>query len=256
MSFPTVNLEGGLLSTEVLEQLAQTELGGQRPESFGLAKSARLSDEIARAWSDARAFWDAYGRMLERTPSEETATSDTRERWMLPLLRVLGYELRYQPRAARVERDTFAISHRAITDAQAEETEDEDAPPVHIVGARQSLDRRESSQIRLSPHALVQEYLNRTEHLWGVVTNGEQLRLLRDSQRTAKPTYVEFDLRQMLEGEHFADFALFYRLVHRSRLPQGTEDAADCLLESYHQEAIAQGGRIRDRLRDSVEAAL
>ena len=69
-------------------------------------------------------------------------------------------------------------------------------------------------------------------------------------------TYIEFDLEQILNGENFAEFGLFYRLFHRSRLPQGTEDADACLLEYYHQEAIQQGGRVRDRLRDGVEEAL
>ena len=32
-------------------------------------------------------------------------------------------------------------------------------------------------------------------------------------------TYIEFDLAQILEGENFAEFCLFYRLFHRSRLP-------------------------------------
>jgi len=34
------------------------------------------------------------------------------------------------------------------------------------------------------------------------------------------------------------------------------DDADECLLEYYHQEAIQQGGRVRDRLRDGVEKAL
>ncbi|GAG42146.1 unnamed protein product, partial [marine sediment metagenome] len=34
------------------------------------------------------------------------------------------------------------------------------------------------------------------------------------------------------------------------------EDAARCLLETYHQDAIEQGGRIRDGLRDAVEQTI
>jgi len=110
--------------------------------------------------------------------------------------------------------------------------------------------------VRLSPHALVQEYLNATDQLWGIVTNGARLRLLRESARFTRPTYVEFDLQTMLEGERFSDFALLYRLLHRSRLPQRAADAPECWLERYHQQALAQGGRVRDRLRDGVEQAL
>jgi hypothetical protein len=69
-------------------------------------------------------------------------------------------------------------------------------------------------------------------------------------------TFIEFDLEQILNGENFAEFGLFYRLFHRSRLPQSADDADACLLEYYHQEAIQQGGRVRDRLRDGVEKAL
>jgi hypothetical protein len=109
---------------------------------------------------------------------------------------------------------------------------------------------------RLSAHALVQEYLNRTEHLWAVVTNGYRWRLLRDSSLMTRLTYVEFDLEQILNNEDYAEFCLFYRLFHRSRLPGGMEDAEECLLEYYHQQARQQGGRIRDRLRDQVEKTL
>jgi len=249
MNFPTVRLEGGLLSAEILEQVAQGEAPGQTPGHFGLDEGVRLTDEIHRAWSDARHFWGTFNRLLARLPEDDPATSDTRERWIIPLLRVLGYDLSYKSRAAVVEGQTFAISHRA--------GKGEDAPPIHIVGCRQPLDRRSpTGRPRLSPHALVQEYLNRTEHLWGLVTNGYQLRLLRESLRTARPTYVEFDLQQMMEGEHLPDFALLFRLLHRSRLPRGVEDAKDCLLERYHLISEEQGGRIRYRLRLSVKKAL
>ena len=102
----------------------------------------------------------------------------------------------------------------------------------------------------------MQEYLDRTEHLWGVATNGLRLRLLRDSALMTRPFYVEFDLEQMLAGEQFADFALLYRLVHRTRLPRTVDEAAECWLEQYYQQALEQSGRVRDRLRDGVEDAL
>jgi hypothetical protein len=175
--------------------------------------------------------------------------SATRDQWMIPLLSLMGYELTYISRAAEVDGQTYAISHRA--------GHDENAPPVHIVGCRQSLDRRpESGRPRLAPHSLLQEYINRTEHLWGVVTNGYTLRLLRDSQLIRRQAYIEFDIKQMMESEKFSDFALLFRLVHRSRLPLGMEDASESLLEKYYKITVEQGGRVRDRLRDGVEEAL
>ncbi|MBK9713208.1 MAG: hypothetical protein IPO81_18120 [Kouleothrix sp.] len=249
MPYTTITTEGGLLPIDILDAIASEELPGQRAEDFGLEKSRRLGDEIAAAWGDMRVFWDAFQRGLRRLRESDPATSITREQWMIPFLRALGYELKYLPSAAVVEGRTYAISHRA--------GQHDDAPPVHIEGIRTSLDARPpTGRPRLSPHALVQEYLNSTEHVWGIVTNGERLRLLRDSSRMTRPAYVEFDLRAMLEGEKFSEFALLYRLLHRSRLPHSLEDATTCLLERYHQQAVEAGGRVREKLRDGVEQAL
>ena len=249
MNFTTITTEGNLIPADLLQRIAAGEAPGQKPEDFGLDKTRRLTDEIASAWADARAFWEAFQRRLRRLKPDDPATTDTREHWIGPLLESLGYRLTYMREAAEVDGRTYALSHRAGSD--------ESGPPVHIEGLRRSLDQRPpSGKPRMSPHALMQEYLNATEHLWGIVTNGERLRLLRDSSRTTRPSYVEFDLRAMLEGEKFSEFALFYRLVHRSRLPLGMEDATRCLLEQYHQQALEAGGRVREGLRAGVDTAL
>ena len=130
-------------------------------------------------------------------------------------------------------------------------------PPVHIVAFDQKLgERSPSGRSTMAPHALVQDYLNRSDDTWGIVTNGATLRLLRDSVYFSRPSYVEFDLQGMLEGERLDEFILFYRLAHRTRLAAAGEDGSRCLLESYHQAAIEQGGRIRDGLRKAVEGAI
>ena len=103
---------------------------------------------------------------------------------------------------------------------------------------------------RLAPHSLVQEYLNRTDQVWGIVTNGVTLRLLRDSTFVRRQAYVEFDLRSMLEDDQrFLDFAALYRLLHRTRLPRGAE-ADDCLVEQYYAHSVEQGGRVREHLHE------
>jgi len=249
ISLVGVQIEGNLLAPDMPIELLAGEVKGQRSEDFGLGRSDKLVDEIAIAWGDAKAYWAAFQRMVARLPEEDAATSVTREFWVVPLLRSLGYDPVFVRNAEIVDGQTFAISHRAESG--------ENKPPIHVIGCRVDLEKRPpSGNPRLSAHALVQEYLNRTEHLWSIVTNGLRWRLLRDSSLMTRLTYVEFDLAQILEGENFAEFCLFYRLFHRSRLPQGMEDADECLLEFYHQESLQQGGRVRDRLRDGVEKAL
>lgn len=88
------------------------------------------------------------------------------------------------------------------------------------------------------------------------MTNGRKLRLLRDSKRFAKPTYVEFDLEAMVAGNLYSEFVALFRLAHRTRLPRGTADAHECWLERYYQQGIAEGGRVRERLSEGVYQAL
>ncbi|MBI4516860.1 MAG: hypothetical protein HY699_13705 [Deltaproteobacteria bacterium] len=209
-------------------------------------------------------------------PEGDPGTTVTRDAWMVPFLGLLGYELIRHPRALEVDGLTFAVSHGAGLAGRDAETRGQDAenppprsasprlevsasdfPPVHIVGAGQELGRVPASgRPRLAPHSLVQEYLNRTEHVWGLVTNGLTLRLLRDCTLVRRQAYVEFDLTGIFEEQRFHDFAALYRLLHRTRLPRGMADGSDCLLEKYYSHSVEQGGRVRDRLRDGVEECI
>lgn len=243
--YPTITIQGNILSAELLGRLEQ-EASDQTPESFGI--DGRVKDEIARAWGETKHQWQVFQSKLQRLDEDATATSETRQFWMLPFLDTLGYTLTYQPKAARVQGETYDLSHRE---------ESIGGFPVHVMGYADSLERRrDTGGPRLSPHALVQEYLNLTPHLYALVTNGRQLRLLRDSSRLTRLTYLEFDLVQMMEDEVYADFAVLYRLLHRSRMPQRPETADESVIEGYHQHALEQGARIRDELSGAVKAGI
>jgi hypothetical protein len=239
-----IAVEGGLISSDLIDQIAATpqDVPGQRPSDFGL--DTRLSDEIQKAFSDALLHWNAFNARLAR--GKESATTVTRETWVLPLLEELGFALAFQRAAATAGGATFMISHRLGAD--------QDAPPVHIISCEQELDRRGESA--RSAHAMVQDYLNRSNTLWGIVTNGMTLRLLRNTVRFSKPSYIEFDLEAIFKNNLYSEFVLFYRVVHATRLPRSAGDAHECWLEKYYQQGIEQGGRVRERLRDGVEEAL
>jgi len=57
-----ITIEGGLISSDLVEQIAATpqDVSGQRPADFGL--DARLSDEIQKGFSDALAYWSVFQR--------------------------------------------------------------------------------------------------------------------------------------------------------------------------------------------------
>jgi hypothetical protein len=89
-----------------------------------------------------------------------------------------------------------------------------------------------------------------------MATNGLVLRLLRDSGRLVKMTYIEFDLKRLLEEDKYSEFTLLYRLLHASRFPKSKQETDQCFMEKYYQDSIESGNRIRDGLSDAVKESL
>lgn len=248
MNYPSIRIEGSILSPDLIDRLE--DLPGQRPVDFGLDPGTKVKDEIARAWADAQDYWRIFQRKIEALKPEATLTTETRNLWIVPLLGLLRYDLEYQKQGAELNGKIYAISHRAMNRGQT---------PVHVLGYRDpaGLDRKPSNAtLRMSAHAVVQEYLNLTEQLYGVVTNGRVIRLLRDSSRLIKQSYLEFDLDRIFTDGLFADFAVLYRLLHASRLPVTVESASDSIIEKLHQDSIDSGARIREGLSRAVEDAI
>jgi hypothetical protein len=208
MSRVGITIEGGLFAADLVERIAKgdTDVPGQDAKSFCL-DAARLSAEIQSAFSDIQQAWGFFKRRREF--SQASLVTLTREAWAIPLFERLGYTLRFQRAAAQIGGQSYPISHRI--------GEAENAMPVHIVAFDQKLGER--GEARRSPHALLQEYLNKSDALWGIVTNGRELRLLRNSVRSSQPAYVAVYLEPILDGNLYNEFALAYRLLHRTRLP-------------------------------------
>ena len=247
MQFHAIHLQGNILSAELLDQLQNDRHGaGQSPRDFWLDPHQKVRDEIQRAWADAKDQYHIFSRRREKIKEGDTGRSETRRYWMLDFFDFLGYKLE-TAFDEKLNGKTYKISHRAAN---------LDELPIHIAGINESLDRKPDGRSSMSPHALVQEYLNLTEHVYGLVTNGVQLRLLRDSSRLTRLSYLEFDIEKILEEDRYADFALLYRLLHASRMPRTAADAPNALIERYHTDSLAIGSRIREKLAGSVEYAI
>ena len=248
MSYPSIRIEGTILSPDILGRIE--ELHGQRPADFGLDTGAKVKDEIARAWADAQDYWRIFQRKLDTVKPGSNATTETRNLWIVPLLSLLRYDIEYQPRGTELNGKIYAISHRITNCADAS---------LHIVGYRDpaGLDKKPANATRrMSAHALVQEFLNLHEQLYGLVTDGHMIRLLRDSSRLIKQSYLEFDLDRIFTDGLFTDFAVLYRLLHTTRLPLSNDTAAESLIERYHQDSLDSGARIREGLSSAVERAI
>lgn len=249
MTLPSIRIEGAILSSDILGKLDTGDVSGQRPVDFGCRDVSVLKEDILQAWTSAQAYYRAFQARVERLPESSPATTETRNLWIIPLLGLLGYtELEFQQSGEPVGDKPFRFSHRLRSHGGF---------VVHIVGARDSLDKKRADGTgRSSPHGYVQEYLNLTEHLFALVTNGRALRLLRDATRLVKLSYVEFDLDRMFQEDLFADFCALYRLLHVSRLPKMAEDSGQSLLERYHQDALDAGSAIRKELGKAVESVI
>jgi methylase of polypeptide subunit release factors len=248
MLHPSIRLEGSILSADILDAIERGDRSHQAAKDFGLDPTAKVKDEIADAWAAARAYWSAYQVKISRLREGATGTTETRNQWMVPLLGLLGYQLSLAE-SETIQGKTYRISHRDAT---------RDQLPVHLLGWHESLDRRSTvpNAPRMSPHGLLQEYINLTEHLYGIVSNGRLLRLLRDSSRLVKLTFIEFDLERIFTEELFADFALLYRLLHASRLPVKQDAVAEAPIEIYHQDSLDSGSRIRSGLSAAVHIVI
>jgi hypothetical protein len=245
MNYTGINWEGGLIGPETLENLNETSgLKGQNSSDFELDTPVR--DEIQSCWADSVQQWKIFKTRIEREDSKDKyGTSRTRQFWIQPLLGFLGFDIESKA-AEQIGEKSFAISHKATRRIC----------PIHIVGYFESLDKAREGQ-KKSPHSMVQEYLNLNEEaLFALVTNGKVIRLLRDSSHLVKLTYLEFDLEKIFEEELYDNFAVLYRLLHATRFPANGTEPSECLLESYHQNSLENGTRIRDKLSSAVKEAV
>ncbi|HRG77878.1 MAG TPA: N-6 DNA methylase, partial [Leptospiraceae bacterium] len=252
MSLEYIRLEGGLFSPDFLESIETRK--GQKSEDFGLEGKVSLVEEISARWNYIQSLQTVFEHKKEKaTKKGESLLGVTREHWVIPFLEELGYfEINYQKKQTIVGEKKFEISHR-------DGKEEGKGIPILINSESDDIDKSSvAAQGRISSaHSVLQDYLNRTdEDLWGIVTNGRVIRVLRNSAFLTRQAYLEFDLESILRNRKYDEFKILYRILHRSRFPKSGLPASSCLLEEYRQDAIDEGGRIRDGLRIAVERSI
>ena len=244
LAYDAITIEGGLFNAEWLAKVAHLDAPLQQPDDYAIPDGLNLRDEIARAWRMAQAQW------LKFQPTLATPTAAAAERFVTALLQGFGFDALQKLSGPLVlgER-SFPINH-----AQGH-------IPVLIAAPSEGLDegyaRFGEPGRRRSPFGLLQEYLNAADTaLWGLVSNGLKLRLLRDNASLTRPAWLEADLERIFTEERFADFSALWLTLHASRFGRPDADPADCALEAWRQAGQQAGIRARDELRRGVERAL
>ncbi len=256
LNLPTLKLEGGLFLPDQLEKAAQGRAGAHHEADYGTPKGVKLKDEYSRAFRIACAQWQHFAAQLERTDIDavQLTTSFVHE-----LLRdAFGYTTLQPAQVQQVGELRYPVSLMVNT------------LPVLVVPHTHGLDDADAqfavhggSNRKKAPFQAMQELLNASQSLqWGIVSNGKQLRLLRDAASLTRPSFLEVDLADLLGGQHYAEFANVWHLLHASRAPQsppsgtGAEGEGTCIWEQWRNEGQQQGTRVRDGLRNGVEQAL
>ena len=259
-AFQHIVATGPMLPTDVLERVAAEDpkLPGLRPSDYGLAASERLGEAITRSWTRLTDIHRAFADELASSPLFDTAAAPTFKQWLRFLFQELGFGTLTATPTARTLDDgpgadqpgqSFPISHQW------------NHVPIHLVGVHVPLDRRTAGvtgAARSSPHSLVQEWLNRHEgSLWGVVSNGRQLRLVRDNVSMTRQAFVEFDLEAIFKGQSFADFRLLWLTLHATRFDVPADGQPhECIIEKWHVEGATVGTRVLGELSTGVKQAI
>lgn len=253
--FLNIRTEGALLPSDLLSRLTEgANLPGLKPEDYHLGAGEKLNEAISRSWTRLLSLWLGFRKVQAALPPTDLGTTLTRERWLLQLFQELGYGRLIVASPVEIDGKTYPISHN--WPGQHYQI------PIHLVSFRADLDKRSEQRIqgasKASPHGMVQEFLNRSEHhLWALASNGLKLLILRDNASLTRQAYVEFDLEGIFEGEAYSDFRLLWMLCHQSRLEGTVQDRPEtCWLEVWSKQAETEGRRALDQLRVGVQKAL
>ena len=251
--FPGLSIIGGFLPPDMVQKLAsdnKISAASQRnksddpyhlnPETFGLHKDKRLDQVTLQAWDNLQLHWRDFDGF--RT------TEKSLNKWLLPLFDQLGYGALNRATPLVIDDKSYPISHG------------HGPVPIHLVPYNTNLDVRVDRVG--SPHGMTQEFLNRSKgHQFALISNGLTLRILRDNPRLTRASYLEFDLLTIFSSRCFATFDLLFRLAHATRFRPGdpapdSDQAADCIFESWIKKSGDEVVRARETLRLGVEQAI
>lgn len=250
LGFTALRVEGGILPAEFLQKVISLEAKGQSAKDYRLPKGTTIKDEIGRAWRIASAEWREYRENNQRQDVDRTKLGV--DQWLFTLFKVvLGHDDIESCSVIRFGDRSFPITHKSVGGAV----------PLVLATENFRLDKTDArfgdEGRRRSPHGLMQEFLNASDQcLWGIISNGKTVQLLRDNPSLTKPAYIEADLERIFEEQLYSDFAALWLIFHGSRFVCTQGKPSECFMEEWRKEGHETGERALTDLRKGVTAAL
>ena len=249
LEFDAIHIEGGLLPAEWLGNIAALKAAHQSPADYGIPKGLNLRDELGRYWRIAQAHWSEFDTARSRADNPHALTT----RFVQALLREVFGASDLQPQAAPqvISERQYPVAAIACGGRLS----------LVVATTGQRLDERDrrygDGNRQRSAFGLLQDWLNASDTaLWGIASNGLQLRLARDNASLTRPAWIEADLERIFSEERYADFSLLWLLIHASRFGKPGNLPQQCPLEVWREDSKEQGTRAREQLRQGVEEAL
>lgn len=246
-----LTIEGGVIAPEQVQKVIATDRTAKTADSYACPKGTSLGDEIARYFRIGQALWRDYDKAEAKTIARTAQFA--RE--------LMGQCLGFTDLVGPVEHNEGTRRYRLAIEAKGGRVPVVVAAPVAdgdaFARSQAEFGDGEGGRLRRSPAALLQDWLNGTDHaLWGLVFAGDRVRLMRDNASLTRPAWIEADLGAMFRDEMFADFTAFWLLAHATRF--GASDAApsDCPLEHWREAGLKQGVEARKDLYANVATAL
>jgi len=235
-AWPSLSLEGNLIAPAMVAQIAEPKEDADTRAGYGIRKGLTIREEMSTAFRVGQSHFDAFAKL--ENPSVEATRRFIRE----------------------FLKETFGFDDLVPAEGAVSFLAGGRVPIVVVPSADEKLDRRSatlSTDRSRSPAFALQDYLNDNDDaLWGLVTNGVLIRLLRDNASLTRPAYIEADLAQIFANEDAASFSILWLMIHRSRFGQTGAPATDCALEHWRDAGSREGEAARERLADQVELAL
>jgi hypothetical protein len=245
LGLDAITVEGSLIAPSMLAQVAAQPDDDATRTAYRIPKGLALRDEIARSFRIGQALF------TDLTASPTPSAAKTIAFAEAFLRDVLGFtditRTGSRSRADRVFTVTLEALGGRVPVVVVPPSDDLDRPSTNLPG-----DHR-----RRSAASALQDWLNANDDaVWGLATNGDRLRLLRDNASLTRPAYIEADLKRIFEGEAFADFTALWLLLHAQCFGHPGNPPFDSKLEHWRETGSKEGTAARERLREGVEAAL
>jgi hypothetical protein len=247
VSFDAIAIEGAFITADVLARVAAIEATEQNEADYDTPPGLKLRDEIGRYYRVGEALWATFERLREKDSGGIVTANFVTQL----LTMVFGFSTLEPSEPSAIGERVFPVRHSALSGRV----------PLVIAPAPDGIDKGlpqfGDGHRRRSATLLLQEFLNASDgRLFGLVTDGCLVRLMRNNTSMTRPAWIEADLERIFQNGLFADFSALWLLIHQSRFGKIGSPSSDCALERWREKGREQGVAVRERLRDGVKEAL